>query len=57
MQLHIWRIGEFIPAEDVNGWMVRLNERVGIMLTPMRAIFVVDFGEDFLGADEGAMQL
>ena len=50
MQLHIWRIGEFIPAEDVNGWMVRLNERLGIMLTPVRAIFVVDFGDDFLGA-------
>jgi hypothetical protein len=37
--------------------MVRLNERVGIMLTPMRAIFVVDFGDDFLGADQGAVQL
>jgi hypothetical protein len=34
-----------------------LNKRVGIMLTPMRAIFVLDFGDDFRSTDEGAMPL
>jgi hypothetical protein len=47
-QLHIWRIGKFIAPEDVDGWMVGLNERLGTMLTPIGAIFLVGFGDRFL---------
>jgi hypothetical protein len=57
MQLHIWRVGKFISPDDVDGWMMALNNCPGIMLAPPRAIFVVGFGDDFLGADEGAMPL
>ena len=51
-QLHIWRIGKFISAQDVDGWVVGLNERLGIMLAPAGAIFLVVFGHRFLGADQ-----
>ena len=37
--------------------MVGLNERLGIMLTPVGAIFLVGFGDGFLSADQSAMQL
>ena len=56
-QLRIWRIGKFISAQDVDGWIVALNERLGTMLAPVGAIFLAGFGDGFLSADQGAMQL
>ena len=56
-QLHIWRIGKFIPAQDVDGWMVALNERLGIMPTPVGAIFLIGFGHGLHDTDQSAMQL
>ena len=37
--------------------MVGLNERLGIMLTPVGAIFLVVFGDRFLSAYQSTMQL
>ena len=34
-----------------------VDERLGIMLTPAGAMFLVGFGDGFLGADQSAMQL
>jgi hypothetical protein len=57
MQDHLWGIGETIPAQDVEGWLVGLKERLGIVATPVQTIFLVRFGNRFLCADESAMQL
>jgi hypothetical protein len=57
MQDHFWGIGESIPAQDVEGWLVGLKERLGIVATPVQTIFLVRFGNRFLCADESAMQL
>ena len=37
--------------------MMGLNDRFGIMLTPMGAFFLVGFGNGLLSADQSAMQL
>ena len=57
MQDHFWGIGKSIPAQDVDRWVVGLKERLGIMLTPAGAIFLIGFGDCFLSAYQYAMKL
>ena len=56
-QLHIGSIRKSIPAQNVDGWVVGLNERLGIVPTPVGAIFLIGFGHGLHGADQSAMQL
>ena len=42
---------EIYTPEDVDGWILGLNERLGILLAPAGAIFLVGFGDRFLSAD------
>ena len=56
-QLHIGSTRKSIPAQNVDGWVVGLNKRLGIVPAPIGAIFLVIFGDRFLSGEQGAMQL
>jgi hypothetical protein len=43
-------------AKDVDGRMMGLNEYLGIMLAPVRTIFLVGLGDGFLRSGRDAMQ-
>ena len=57
MQDHFWGIGKSIPAQDVDRWVVGLKERLGIVPTPVGAIFLIGFGHGLHGTHQSAIQL